>query len=345
MGAVIGGLFIGFFSALLILWKRSKPLDELELEPIRPDKKSSESCGLTASPIQHASGPSVSELDQFLALPTSNKDLVSELRSLGHLIEQHVEDNYHLSPVSQTLGSLSEALADLGLTNTSEKGVPGAFQLASMAVNPEKRHIALQHVIARFIFGSISVDSIRNSFGKFSLLPSSLTSVINHMAPCEKHLGSQKGQSAPSTPPRYFTTLSNVNFSAVIMALTRWRQLSVFLLNFNRSERGSLVPDENSLRPQARELVVALNTVLGAFVHKETGTSQEEHLQEVALECAKFGHVILSQPVEYIYQFGTEDETEVIVCPGLEKVSDEHGVRSNPEMVAAPERHKIDPVT
>lgn len=83
---------------------------------------------------------------------------------------------------------------------------------------------------------------------------------------------------------------------AVLAALTRWRQLSAFLLNPKRSDRGLLVPDEESLKPRAQEIVTALNDALGAFVDRKTRVRQEGHLLEVVLERAKLGYMVFSQP-------------------------------------------------
>ncbi|CAN8102290.1 unnamed protein product [Discula destructiva] len=174
-----------------------------------------------------------------------------------------------------------------------------------MATNPETRQIALQHIIARVIFGSMSVDTIRNSLGKRSLLPASVT--------------------------------------VVSIALTRWRQLSAFLLNPKRSSRGFLAPDDEFLKPQAREIVTALHGALGAFVLNETRIRQEAHLLEVVLECAKLGYMIFSQPAEYTYQFASPDEKGMVVCPGLRKASNEIGVSCAPETVAVPAQHRFNP--
>lgn len=68
---------------------------------------------------------------------------------------------------------------------------------------------------------------------------------------------------------------------------------------------------------------------------------QEKHLMGVVLECTKLGYMVLSQPAEYVYDFVSPDEKEVVVCPGLQKVSDDYGVECQPETVVAPERHTV----
>lgn len=199
----VGGLIIGLLMAMLCLRWRSKAGAEPEPEPgtdtltLRPKSKSLDSQTFAASPVASPEpipdiAPNFSGLDQFLPIPTSDKELISELRSLGYLIQQHVEDNYDLSPVTQSDKALSQALKELGLASTS-KGIPTPERLARLAVEPETRHATLQHIISRVLFDSISVEST----GRFSMLPPSVSSFIRDMPPCEEHLGNQEGMHWP----------------------------------------------------------------------------------------------------------------------------------------------------
>ncbi|PSS00640.1 hypothetical protein BD289DRAFT_450219 [Coniella lustricola] len=156
-----------------------------------------------------------------------------------------------------------------------------------------------------------------------SLLPPSMTAMLQEMPHCEKHLG---------------------NPDAMILAFTRWRLLSVFLLNSTRSERGCLVPNEAVIGPRAKQLVAALNKAIGMFVDddKDSRHEQEEHLQDVALECAKLGYVVLSQPSAYVYRFACFDvRKEIVVCPGLDKVTDERGAQCIARVISGPGVHEL----
>lgn len=152
----------------------------------RPDAKSFDSQPFPASPDGVSSA--APDLDKYLAIPQSDRELSSELQSLGHLVQQHVEDNYHLEPVTESIESLEETLRKLGISE-DEKGTPSPTQLTTMAINPDTRHVALQHVIMRVIFMSLSAKPA----GKFSLLPSTVTSLIQETPPVEKHLGNPEG--------------------------------------------------------------------------------------------------------------------------------------------------------
>lgn len=156
----------------------------------RPDSRA-----FTATPVEPFAA--VSDLDQFLAVPKSDKELADELQSLGYLIQQHVEDNYHLLPVGQSAGSLSQVLVDLGLGNGGSSLLkPG--ELAIMALDPSTRLAALQHVIARAVFESLTIQSV----GKISLLPPSVASLVRNMPPCEKHMGNPEGMVRVNSSPK-----------------------------------------------------------------------------------------------------------------------------------------------
>lgn len=81
---------------------------------------------------------------------------------------------------------------------------------------------------------------------------------------------------------------------------------------------------------------------------KEGRAEQENHLQEVVLECAKFGYIVFSQPAEMIwqFQFRAEEETAgdayIVTCPGLDRISEHSGASCDkPAVVVAPELQKI----
>lgn len=161
-------------------------------EDLRQNCKSCGSSSLMGpSALENASAieGSVTDLDQFLAIPKPDNELVDELQSLGHLIQQHVEDHYHLLDVDQNISSLSHALEEIGLSDDM-KGVPGPEQLAALAVDAETRHVALQHIVARALFDSISPKLA----GKISLLPLPVSLLMRVMPPAEKHTGNEEGK-------------------------------------------------------------------------------------------------------------------------------------------------------
>lgn len=140
-----------------------------------------------ATPTEPAAG--VSDLDQFLAVPKSDKELEEELERLGKLIQHHVEDpDYYITRKRNLTPPLNMYLWDLGLRNT-DNTLPSFSKLQAMALDPNMRSTALQHVIARVIFGSLSVKPV----GKISLLPPLVSSLMRDMPPCEKDTGNPEG--------------------------------------------------------------------------------------------------------------------------------------------------------
>lgn len=198
VGCAVAGLVIGTFMACLFLKRRSKSYPRAELVETRTGGKSFDSRAFTATPVEPPSA--VSALDEFLLLPKPDKELAGELQSLGHLIQQHVEDHYHLLPVQKSISSLGQALTVLGLA-VDKKALSGLAQLADMSAEPRTRHVALQHVISRVIFESLAFRST----SKLSMLPPTVLSLVREMPPCEKHLGNPEGQS-PSVHHSYLLT-------------------------------------------------------------------------------------------------------------------------------------------
>ncbi|KAI1206618.1 uncharacterized protein F4807DRAFT_438703 [Annulohypoxylon truncatum] len=242
------------------------------------------------------------QLGQFLLDSTPDTAIGAEMRSLSQLIQQHVESCYHPLPVLRSVEALTTILIHLGLDQNSTMS---AARLASLAVDPKTRYSAIQHVIARVTFASVTLDAA----SRFSLLPQPVSSFASQIPATESHRGSAE---------------------AVDIALTQWRQLSAFLLHPSRSDRTPLVPSEDISTHGAQQLAVALNAFLEPFVigDREDRYEQENHLREVIVECVTFGYLVFSQPCEYRYRFeGGVRPNYIVVFPGLDKISDEEGHR------------------
>lgn len=133
----------------------------------------------------------VSDLDQLLSVPTPNKELEEKLESVGKLIQQHVEGMGHYIIHRQIpTGPLSMVLWDLGLRDGPVGStMPSLHQLESMVVDPNKRITALQHVIARLIFGSLSIPFN----GTISMLPPGVSSVVQEIPRRQMDKGDLEG--------------------------------------------------------------------------------------------------------------------------------------------------------
>lgn len=122
--------------------------------------------------------------------------------------------------------------------------------------------------------------------------------------------------------------------------MIKWRQLSAFLLHPNRSDRTPFAPSGEATAQQAQQLALELNRFLEPFVlrGRERSYEQESHLQQVLTECARFGYVLFSQPSEYRFDYDDQGRLGgIVVCPGLERVSDEEGWGyMTPQVLAAP---------
>ncbi|KAI3337562.1 hypothetical protein HD806DRAFT_476990 [Xylariaceae sp. AK1471] len=300
--AIVGGL-LGLIAGLLFARRGKKHRSPPEYVAYADREKEPATSPTTTDALQ---------LDQFLLDSKPDTTIASELRSLGHLIQQHVESHYHLQPVQLESSRLRQPLSDLGIERGS---APAIARLASLAHEPRTRLNAIRYVIAKAVFESTVIGGSTC----VSLLPAMVSGLGSSIPPVEDHIGSHE---------------------ATELAITRWRQLSAFLLHTNRSQRTPLAPSEDVSTVRAQELTVALNRFLEPFISRdrEERYEQENHLREVIAECATFGYVLFSQPTEYRFRFDSNGGLNtIVVCPGLDKIIDGEGRRYQspvPQIVA-----------
>ncbi|KAI1134851.1 hypothetical protein F5Y05DRAFT_192806 [Hypoxylon sp. FL0543] len=301
IGCAVAGLIIGAIAGFFI-FRRRKPRGEKARSQVT-------SYSSLEKPLRSAfSSPAPTErlqLENFLLDASSDVEISSEMHSLSQLLRRHVDDHYHMLPVSDSIDELSTALVHLGLDQDSTMS---ASRLASLAIDPSTRYSVIQHVIARVTFASVTLDGV----SPLSLLPQPVSTFMS-LIPA--------------------TNSERESAEVVDIALTRWRQLSAFLLHPIRSDRTPLAPSEDVSTHQAEQLALALNTFLEPFVAGEGQDryEQENHLREMIVECATFGYLVLSQPSEYRYRFeGGVRPNHIVVFPGLDRIGDEEGYRYAP---------------
>ncbi|TLD26378.1 hypothetical protein PspLS_04769 [Pyricularia sp. CBS 133598] len=307
IGCIIAGIAIGAIAAIWFLRRRQRSVGPEETQYMLSntaggvyDPKDPMGAAMAADPFR---------LDQILPPPLPDEVISAELQNLSRIIQQHVVENYHRELVPVDQNALHRALHDLGLGNDS--AIPPG-QLVILAVSPQGRNTALQHIIARAATASV----VLSSTARHSLLPLSMSAFMREVAPTERDRGSAKAVSA---------------------AFARWRQTSTFLINPNRSDRTPLQPTEAMAGQKARELLAALNVLLSPFVdHNQVEPHiQQGQLYEVVMKVAQFGYMLISQPGEFRLRWDagppmSAGSDVVVVCPGLDKISDEHGNRYSP---------------
>ena len=130
-------------------------------------------------------------LDQFLLQPRPDNEIGSDLRALDALTRQHVENNYHLKPVHQTLKSLSQALVALGFSGHGQRSPDDIVRLA---IEARTRYAALQHIITRVALQSSTLSM--GSGASVSLLPPSVAAFAQSVPATERHRGNAEGELA-----------------------------------------------------------------------------------------------------------------------------------------------------
>ncbi|KAH6973088.1 hypothetical protein BKA56DRAFT_111552 [Ilyonectria sp. MPI-CAGE-AT-0026] len=308
VGCAFAGLIFGLAAAWLLLRRRWRKNDTGRPDGVAaiattPESKDYASVSVTPS-------GSETQLDQFLLIATPDKEIGTELQSLGDLIHQHVENHYEFGPSPASASILSQSLVNLGFKQGSGLS---ADALAALCIQPESRQAGLRHVLSHIIFRSIDV----NSRSSLSMLPAPLAAFLQSIPPAEQQ---------------------HTNLQVTSLALSKWRSLSALLLHPNPAERSPLPVSEDVVGPQALALANALNTFLHYFVASDEQTS---HLQAVIIECTNLGYVLLSQPSDWQFVFETDGASTrkqpVVVCAGLEKLGHGDGTRySSPRRVVEP---------
>lgn len=358
IGSVVIGLGIGLLIAILFMGRRKqrdghKKRSRQEAGSFLSGSNSYEPKGPATSSIA-APAPDL-HLAEFLAVAKPDRELAGGLQDLNNLIQQHVETYYHIQPLSHSKdrdnhGALLHALNRLGIA-----AVTGADegQVVALALDPRNRTAALCHVISAAIFGSFTFGSRDDMpVTHISLLPASVAEFAREMPPLEQYSGNSAGKFSPCRATidnnSIRRTKTNPAISAMNQARTRWRHLTVYLLNRHRSDRGSLSPADfaSHVTAQARQLVDSLAPFLGIFVEQGQTAAQESHLQRVAVECAKLGYAVFSQPDELRFSFvlqagatGASGAAQGVVAalPGLLQIADDRGATlGNPRAILPP---------
>ncbi|KAK7936711.1 uncharacterized protein PG986_015149 [Apiospora aurea] len=277
IGCVVAGVLLGFVAAWLLprrKRRRWQPPQSASYYPVKDDTQE--------------------KLFQLYAKP--DRELVAELRSLDRTVGRHVEEHCHAQPVQDDTSTnpedLAQVLVKLGIDNSineddgTQQQSLSASRLSSLALDPSTRFQTLRHIIMRVAFGSTAL----RSGSSISMLPPFVAAFGRCLeeSESEPEPGLQRGTSD--------------DFST---ALTKWRQLSVFLLR-----HANRTPTDQDRAPQAQQLAVELNRFLAPFVavaedrdDDESDTlaryEQENDLREALVECATLGYVLFSQPAEY----------------------------------------------
>ena len=102
--------------------------------------------------------------NRCLLTGASDSDIKKELRSLGLVIQWHVENNYHRENSPVTPEALHSSLRQLQLSEDTCRIV------VKLSIDPNTRCLAIRHLLALVIFSNLDVHSV----GSLSLLPPTL---------------------------------------------------------------------------------------------------------------------------------------------------------------------------
>ncbi|KAK3395336.1 hypothetical protein B0T20DRAFT_31795 [Sordaria brevicollis] len=291
----------------------------------------------------------------------SDEEIKSELSALGYLLQEHVQNNYHLEPLDGNRSEpfrISQALADpaFGLDDRNQALI---FNLSK---DPQTRFAALRHFLALTIFSALDLHHVRSHPGSVSLLPRQVTSFLesipsagmgkNGMTPqtatalnlwrrlsayllLDKPSSQPISPSSPTSPTNNPPSEDHRCSSTTIRSPNNQTQTQILSL--------TLTPP-STITAQVTTLRASLNKFLGIFVHSDRRAifDQERNLEGVIQECVSFGYLLFAHACEWRFVFDAagkqededgEEEDEMggkkgmrlLVLPGLEKLGDGKG--------------------
>ncbi|KAJ0307222.1 hypothetical protein Brms1b_010061 [Colletotrichum noveboracense] len=187
VGCLLAGLIIGGLIAFLLLGRKKRKGGRYSPQSsdtghiiVGPESKALAS----SAPANHSDNI---QINQFLLDATPDKELAGELQSLGELIQQHVENNYHSNPVQIDPHALAPSLSNLGLGELSKLSTE---EIASLCIDPKTRQAGLQHVVSLAVFGSIDFKAK----SRYSMLPGPIASFLQSIPPVESRGGDKEGK-------------------------------------------------------------------------------------------------------------------------------------------------------
>lgn len=288
-----------------------------------------ESRGVSRQP---STTPSEIRLDHYLLEPASDTIITDQVLTLSALIDQHVDNFYPVQRSTVSYNTLSNELKQIEYTGPAE-------MVAVACSRGNHREASLKHVISHVILRSVDIR-----FNEpISMLPAPVARFLSSIPKGQDNAGKKTFIIARFSLWTWFIFLliTDAQPSVEPVAFSQWRRLSAFLLHPSREHRDHLIPVKEEVIQQASILADRLNTFLRHFVGPDENDQRNQtmHLQQVIIESARLGCVLLSQPEEWHFVYSTID-SEMVVFPGLDKVrlSTRNGGRLEP-------RRKLDPTS
>ncbi|KAF4439448.1 hypothetical protein F53441_12601 [Fusarium austroafricanum] len=291
IGCLIVGLLIGIICGwLLRRFARTRSRYHRRIRAIKISRDPD-----TGGSMAPDSTEKTLKLESFILQATPDKEVVSMLRRLEVIIEQHVESYYHAKPIDTKVPILAQALANLGI-NKNSSGFE-AETVAGWCLQPGSRRLGLQHVISHVLFSSIDCNSRTTP----TMLPGPVSAFLRSIRPVEQY---------------------REEYDVMSVVLTRWRTLSALLLHPTPNERTPLGVSELTVRDQALDLANGLDTFLSYFVVPDQGIRQKQqhHLHLMIIDAAKLGYALFSHTSDWRFIYKDEmAQRGLVICVGLEK--------------------------
>lgn len=231
-----------------------------------------------------------------------DSQIKKSMMDMNELINQHVENHYHNQSFSGSQADLERELMRCGFNGASDLS---AGFMTSVLINPRTRAAGVRRLIAYVIIRH-SQPSAEESV---LLLPGSIAGVSRAMLQVKRRAGEEQGKLCNLVAMQKVT---NVSLSAFEASLSKWRQLTAFLLE-SPNHRDTMHADAH-LHSAVLQNVALLNQALTPFINRgaEAQQRQSDNLASIILEGASAGLLLFAQPSSWV--FGWTAEKNVLVA-------------------------------
>jgi hypothetical protein len=129
-------------------------------------------------------------LEENLLERADDSQIRKLMQDLSELIDQHVENYYHLQPFEGSQGSLERRLVECGY-----EADPSIQEMISILKNPKTRFAGIRQLIAMIIVRNIDFKAR----AEVSLLPPHIAGICQSVPPVERQPGCDEGQLSPKS--------------------------------------------------------------------------------------------------------------------------------------------------
>lgn len=305
IGCLIAGALIAALASFL-LFSRGKKRNAAQAGHYEPTVHADEHdlkhpAKVTSAPMRAIGAAAI--IENNLPQPKEDNTISGDLSRIKSRIEGHVDSYYH------TAGANSQTIAQ-ALSAALGTGFPVSMvKLQELLSDPRKRLAVFRAAIAWIIVSRIDFSSGPDT----TFLPRHVADVIRDL--------SASRMDEPSEFSEFRMKDVRLSPTALVAFLSKWRQITAALSGNAFTQE--LPKDDSRMANIARALSLA-DTFLRPCAKDVDHEKRLVNLEAIMKRAARFGFLLFSQPSSFQFDW-TDNDSGLVVFPGLLQVSDENG--------------------